>query len=192
MPEFRWNDQRSQAAQHVAERKMTIQQICDELGIDPKTLNNWKNRPEFRERVNKLVKEYADTIRNSGIGVLENRVKILDHHLNLMQQVINERANCPDHQMLPGGRTGIIVIKDRKSIPLRKDADGNTEYQEFVIAEVDTGTLSEIRQHMKQAAQELGQWSENAKIEVGKPLPRLARMKKRDRKPDDKKPGKDQ
>jgi hypothetical protein len=33
--------------------------------------------------------------------------------------------------------------------------------------QVDTGLLKELREHEKQAAQELGQWSEKARVEQG-------------------------
>jgi hypothetical protein len=33
--------------------------------------------------------------------------------------------------------------------------------------EVDTGLLKELREHEKQAAQELGQWSDKARAEQG-------------------------
>src|ERR1017187_5622963 len=53
---------------------------------------------------------------------------------------------------VPGGTTGLLV-KDYKG----KDAD-------TLVYKVDTGLLAELRNHEKQAAEELGQWSEKRKL----------------------------
>jgi hypothetical protein len=45
---------------------------------------------------------------------------------------------------------------------------GSAEYPNVVEEyEVDTGLLKELREHEKQAAQELGQWSDKARVEQG-------------------------
>jgi hypothetical protein len=45
---------------------------------------------------------------------------------------------------------------------------GSAEYPNIVEEyEVDTGLLKELREHEKQAAQELGQWSEKSNVEQG-------------------------
>jgi uncharacterized protein YjcR len=51
MPKFEWNNQHERAAELLAEGELTNAAICSQLGIAPSTLRNWKNRPEFAERV---------------------------------------------------------------------------------------------------------------------------------------------
>jgi hypothetical protein len=53
---------------------------------------------------------------------------------------------------VPGGTTGLLV-KDYKG----KDADQP-------VYKVDTRLLAELRAHEKQAAEELGQWSEKQEL----------------------------
>jgi hypothetical protein len=76
------------------------------------------------------------------------RVKLLQHRLNLLNRVIKERGESPDFATVPGGTTGLLV----------RDFKGKDATQP--IYRVDTGLLAEMRLHEKQAAQELGQWSE--------------------------------
>jgi hypothetical protein len=45
---------------------------------------------------------------------------------------------------------------------------GSAEYPNIIEEyQVDTGLLKELREHEKQAAQELGQWSDKARVEQG-------------------------
>ena len=66
--------------------------------------------------------------------------------------MIDERAASPDFAEVPGGTTGLLV-KDYKG----KDAD-------TLVYKVDTGLLAELRNHEKQAAEELRQWSEKREL----------------------------
>jgi hypothetical protein len=85
----------------------------------------------------------AEEIRNR-----DARVQELQWRWDLMRVVIKERGQHADFADVPGGKTGLLV-RDYKG----KDA-------QQPIYRVDTGLLAELRLHEKQAAQELGQWSE--------------------------------
>ena len=80
------------------------------------------------------------------------RVKALQNRWDRMRRVIDERAASPDFAEVPGGITGLLV-KDYKG----KAAD-------TLVYKVDTGLLAELRNHEKQAAEELGQWSEKREL----------------------------
>ena len=80
------------------------------------------------------------------------RVQALQHRWDRMRRVIDERAASPDFAEVPGRTTGLLV-KDYKG----KAAD-------TLVYKVDTGLLAELRNHEKQAAEELGQWSEKRKL----------------------------
>ena len=69
-----------------------------------------------------------------------------------MRQVIDERGGSAGLSDVPGGTTGLLV-KDYKG----KDADQP-------VHKVDTSLLAELRAHEKQAAEELGQWSEKREL----------------------------
>src|ERR1035441_6890960 len=80
------------------------------------------------------------------------RVQALQNRWDRMRRVIDERAASPDFAEVPGGTTGLLV-KDYKG----KDAD-------TLVYKVDTGLLAELRNHEKQAAEELGQWNEKREL----------------------------
>jgi hypothetical protein len=88
------------------------------------------------------------------------RVQALQDRWDRLRQVIDERAASPDFAGVPGGTTGLLM-KDYKG----KDAD-------TPVYKVDAGLLAELRNHEKQAAEELGQWGEKRQLtgECGEPL----------------------
>jgi hypothetical protein len=61
---------------------------------------------------------------------------------------------------VPGAETGLLT-RTYKQIGSGEGAEKVEEYQ------VETGLLKELREHEKQAAQELGQWADKSKIEQG-------------------------
>lgn len=155
-PPFKWNPQREEAALLLAKDELTDLQIAERLEIGQRTLVTWKLRPEFRQRIDDIQTEIRDRIRRHGIAVVENRVAALGDRLRRMQQVIVERGASPEMENVPGGRTGLLV----------RDFKGTGEDKESVYY-VDTALLREMREHEKQAAQELGQWTEKSETNGG-------------------------
>jgi predicted DNA-binding protein YlxM (UPF0122 family) len=178
MPVFKWSKQRNEAAELYAMRELSNAEIASEVGISESSLYRILRESEFRERVAKLQEEFAAEVRRHGIAVVENRVKQLQKRWKLMQEVIRARAESDEMQPVPGGPTGLLVHTV-------KGVGRGEDFQLIDLYEVDTGLLNELRQHEKQAAQELGQWSEKQEYVQGRPVPKLGRMKKRDRKPPD-------
>jgi hypothetical protein len=101
----------------------------------------------------------AAEIRGKGLVELSNRVDALNARWNRMHAVIDKRA-ADDSMTGPGADTGLLV-RSYKTLGSGDSAVTVEEYQ------VDTGLLKELREHEKQAAQELGQWSEKARVEQG-------------------------
>ncbi|MHC5543152.1 hypothetical protein ACYOEI_33435, partial [Singulisphaera rosea] len=99
---------------------------------------------------------FRTTVRRRGIAILERRVDALHDRWLRMQTIIEERAADKEMDGVPGGKTGLIVRQTRGSGP---DAEPIDDYV------VDTALLKELREHEKQAAQELGQWVETRKID---------------------------
>jgi hypothetical protein len=142
---------REMAAQLVADDRLTDREIAEQCGIDKATLERWKLQPTFRARVQAIVEAYAKRALKHGIAQRERRVGVLNDLHNKMLQVIDERAKSKDMVAVPGGKTG-IVTKTLKGIGKGEDFQAIEEYR------VDTGTIAEIRDLQKQAAEELGQW----------------------------------
>jgi transposase-like protein len=153
VPPFAWSKKRERAARLVAEDKLSDAQIAGELGIAKMTLERWKRHPEFRKRVDQHVEAYKAACLKRGIAQRERRVEVLNDLWERMQQVIAERAEAPEVQEVAGGKTGLIT-RTLKGIGKGED------FQVVEVFEVDTGLLRELREHQRQAAQELGQWTE--------------------------------
>jgi hypothetical protein len=88
------------------------------------------------------------------LAVREKRLGALQERHDRLRQLMIERGEEMEGEA-PGGATGLLARK-RKMIGSGPMAHEVTEY------ELDTGLLSEFREHEKQAAQELGQWQEGA------------------------------
>jgi hypothetical protein len=151
-----WNRKRERAALQVAEDALTDAAIAEQAGVSKQTLENWKLRPDFRARVQEHVAAFAEAVRAEGIANHKNRVAALNDRWRKMQTVIDARAEAHDGQA-PGAGTGLLV-RQEKQIGAGERAVHVVEWR------VDDGLLSELRQHEKQAAQELGQWTDKSEV----------------------------
>jgi hypothetical protein len=88
------------------------------------------------------------------IAAREHRVAALQDYWARLQRVAAERGE--DMATVPGGKTGLLCRRI-KQVGQGKDAQIVEEY------ELDGTLLREMREHAKQAAQELGQWEESAR-----------------------------
>lgn len=110
---------------------------------------------EFSSASEQLVKTAQMTREVAGslpiLAAREKRLEALQDRHNRMVLVMSERAE--DMAEVPGGRSGLLVRQ------LKQIGNGPTarEVEEYKL---DTGLLSEFREHEKQLAIELGQWSE--------------------------------
>jgi hypothetical protein len=106
-----------------------------------------------------IAAKLAAEIRGKGLVELSNRVDALNQRWNRLHRVIDDRAKDPT-MTAPGAETGLLV-RTHKQL-------GSAEYPNIVEEyEVDTGLLKALLDHEKQAAQELGQWSEKARVGQG-------------------------
>lgn len=171
---FEWTSQREDAAAMVAGDRQADDVIADKLGINRATLYRWKQEPEFAARVEEHRKAWREHVRNHGIADREARVRALNERWGLLQQVIQERALDEGMAGIPGGKSGLLVRQVKlvkvlaEALPGIIGSDGVLSptklTQEVAEYAVDTGLLAELRAHEKQAAQELGQWSEKREV----------------------------
>lgn len=158
MADFTWNDERRLAAQLLADGNLTDAEIAEQVGVDRTTVWRWKQDPEFAEVIEGHLEVFRQEVRRRGLASRERRIKALNDRWNRLQRVIEERADDPRHAHVPGWKTGLMV-HDVKNV-------GGGENATMVdLYEVDTGLLKELREHEKQAAQELGQWTEKHEVE---------------------------
>ena len=162
---FTWDEPRREAAKLLADGKLTDQEIAETVGVVRSTLWRWRQNPEFAAEVDTQLAAFRAEVRRRGIADRERRVRAINDRWNRLQRIIEERADAPEMQAVAGGRTGLLA-HNVKSV-------GSGETSQVVdVYEVDTGLLRELREHEKQAAQELGQWTEKQEIsgDIQKPV----------------------
>ena len=107
--------------------------------------------------------------KDDGVFTRVGRAKVLAKHRRGLHQIIEERAAAPEHQNLPGGKTGFVVIRGMKAIKrkvLMHSKDPGTKPTEVekiektIISAVDTKFISALLAVDEQIARELGQWVE--------------------------------
>jgi hypothetical protein len=150
---FKWSAIKDEAAQDLAIGLLTDEQIASKLKIGLRTLGDWKARGDFKARIESNLTEHRAQVRRRGISVIENRIAHLQHRHGLLNRVVKERGESPEMQSVAGGRTGLLVHNV-------KSVGAGVTAERIDLYEVDTGLLKELREHEKQVAQELGQWTE--------------------------------
>lgn len=141
----------------IAADEITDQEIAEQIGIDRRTLSRWKNRPDFRIALKSYIDECERDIVNVGIGQKNRRIAALGDQYLRMRTVILERAADPKMANIPGGKTGLLCHTV-------KGVGRGDDFELIDLYEVDTALLKEMRETMKQAAQEAGQWVEKTAL----------------------------
>jgi len=145
-----WGAKRSKAIDLIAADFLTLQEIAENVGVKYHTLVKWTEQPTFRARLAVKRKEIADRVLERGVASKVERIKKQNERWDKLHQIIQERAQDPIMQSVPGGSTGLLS-HDQKGI-------GSGMAATIVdVFEVDTGLLSEIRAHEDQVAESLGQ-----------------------------------
>lgn len=189
MAEF-WDRRRTLAAQYVAENELNDEEIATSLKRSRQWLHNLKHDDRFTARVKFLSEQLLAEVAGRGIVERRNRVDALNRRADelrerkaLLEKVIEERADDAEQLMqmrreqweqmteqerrhthwlmsIPGAATGLLARGVKGA--------ANTLIETW---ELDSALLAEIRAidamllaHEKQAAQELGQWSEKREL----------------------------
>ena len=165
----------------VAQDELSNEEIAKRVGITRQGLDKWKRRPDFREQVEKLTLALAEAVKGKGIAERQNRLEALNERWKLMHKVIEERAI--QYADVPGGgSTGLLVSaagRGATALPGARNGrnggvgerasggkgGGKNSRKESTRYVVDVRLLRELRDHEKQAAQELGQWKEEPQTE---------------------------
>jgi transposase-like protein len=156
MAVFRWSRPATLAAQLLAESELTYPEIAEKCGVVRQTLYNWRQQPEFKARVQEEIEEYVAVVRRRGIARLEKRVDALNDRWRRMQRVIEARAQTYADDA-HGAETGLLC----RTVRWEGTGDDRRAINEY---EFDAALAREMREHEKQAAQELGQWTEKREL----------------------------
>jgi hypothetical protein len=116
------------------------------------------------------IDEHLAEIKRQGIAHQQNRVDELVGRHNALKQIAAERAADPFYADIPGGTTG-FVHKKLKNVThaYEKDPnDPNSKARQVTVerweVEDNVALLREMREHEKQVAQELGEWTEKSEF----------------------------
>jgi hypothetical protein len=164
-PKFAWSQQREEAAQLVADDRLSNDAIALKIGVSTKQLGRWKANPEFAARVASHVAAWRERIRRRGLALKERRIESLIADFASTDVILAERGaqlvdQKPTNASDPyagGSRTGFIT-RDFKG----KDAD--TPVYSF-----DAALMRERRELRRQIAQELGEWADERRLNLALP-----------------------
>jgi hypothetical protein len=121
------------------------------------TLYNWQQHPDFAAKIAENIALIDAAMMKLAIAKKHKRVASLDRDWQRMERV--QEARAVEHGDVPGGDTGLLV-RQIKQIGAGRDVQVVEEYV------VDTALLKEKRETMKQAATELGQWTDRNATEL--------------------------
>lgn len=105
---------------------------------------------QIQARIAEVKASMTAKITAGWISERVQRIARLQDTANKLLSVFEARARCPEHLAGAGGETGLLCV-DFKG----RDADRP-------VYRVDVGSLKELRETMRQAAIELGQWEERS------------------------------
>jgi hypothetical protein len=155
-----------EAALEVARDRISNRAIAQKAGIAVRTLDTWKDLPEFKAEVERLLNEWATDIEKTGIADKRRRIFRLNDRWRRGQSFIEQRrklfkqmsAEDPLLASVPGGDTGMVGWK------LKTIHTGEQCYEKVIEYEWDTGLAAAMNAIEEQAGIELGQWKPKNEI----------------------------
>lgn len=157
MKAFSWTAPRTRAALLLAEDSLSDEGIANTVGVSAVTLWRWKQHPEFTARIAEHVEALDRAVSRYRIAKRRERVRILDQQQSRLLELQDARA-VKYADDVPGGETGLMI-------PQVKIGGGGPDGPVVVTEWVRDDVSPEIRALQKQAAMELGQWSEKSSVD---------------------------
>jgi hypothetical protein len=154
---FVWDHKRRRAAVLVALDALPDAEIAQQCAIAKSTLERWKALPAFMGRVQGILEERSAAHLAGGLAERKQRVAYQEARHQALLDIVAERGADPSMRAVPGGTTGYLV-RQTKMIGVGATAERLSEYA------VDSGLLTALAAIEKQAAQEVGQWTEKREI----------------------------
>jgi len=139
---WEWDEARLEALDLIAEGRTPHEVIADRLQISRTTLWTWRTTPDFRARLQAILREAADSLAETRIAHKVLRVKDMQERMAALNHIVEERA-AQYGGMHPGAGTGYVA-------PV-VTAAGRQAWR------VDTGLMAEMRALEQAVAKELGQ-----------------------------------
>jgi uncharacterized protein YjcR len=77
---WQWSPSKETAASLVAEGRLHIYEIAQQVGVSEKTIDRWKKRPAFRARVDAIVTDFRNQLFAESLRWLESRFAVEKSH----------------------------------------------------------------------------------------------------------------
>ncbi len=123
------------------------------------TLKNWSRAFGWQARLAAIKEQERQSVIAQGITLKQNRLDAYNDLFDRCKQVIEARAE--DVTMTGAGSETGLLVRGYKAIGSGEFAEKVEEYS------VDTGLIREMRELAKQAAIEMGQWTERGEQRHG-------------------------
>lgn len=145
---------RPQIVKMICEEGMTTTQVAESVGYPPSVVRMWLRRDDYQAKIREYHELFEEQMMQLSVAQKSRRIADLQTLLNKQKQVIDERATAYSH--IPVGGGSGLLVKQTKSV-----GTGPTAYEvsEYVY---DSAIVKDILSIHKQAAIELGQWSEKS------------------------------
>jgi hypothetical protein len=144
-----------QAAQFIAEGRLTTKKIAEHLAIGRTTLFRWRREPDFALRVDEIRKTIATDFDDLELASKKGRARFQAEVHERLWRIADARAVDPTMKTIPGGETGFMVLE-------YKQIGGKG----LIEAKLDVGLIREIRATEDQISKELGQLTEKTEINI--------------------------
>jgi phage terminase small subunit len=115
-------------------------------------------------RIESAIQEWQYEVKTASITEQTHRIAILDDLAKRLVQLVNERAAEMDGEVAGGG-TGLLVRQIKPTLA-SVDKDGTRHYEIDYEYKMDAAVPKELRETLKQAAIEIGEWSENRNVTI--------------------------
>lgn len=153
-----------QTAFLLAQGRLTVDEIAQEVGVSPRTIDTYKADPAVRGEVAKLLQESGEELKKFLLGHKNRRLLDLQRMYDVLWDTLRERARDPRVQGVAGGRHGVTVAEPWRVVSGKPDGDTPGKPKLIRRYRIDLALFQEMREIQKQAAIELGQWTENRNL----------------------------
>ena len=156
---WEWNAVREHAAQLVADGELSGVEIGRRLHVSDRTIDTWKQAPEFRARVEEHLARYRERFLQEGLADKARRIAEITKLYYLLEVEIEFRAADFRRRGLKHDSTGLVSEKVKQI--------GSGEFAERISEfTIDTAVVGLMASLLKQIAEELGQYNRPFEADV--------------------------
>jgi hypothetical protein len=163
MSAFKWDENKENAAALFAVGDLSWQQIADQVGVTLRSVETWHATEDFKARIAENREIIRQRVLTEGVANKVERVRRLNKRWSQINQIFDERAEDVRNISEPGYGTGLLNCIT--TTVTKGDMTYTTDEFKPEIA-----LLKEEREIAKQAAIEVGDWTEKQEVSGNQPV----------------------